>query len=420
MPCSVKLWLGVGAFAVLQMGLPGGFPGGVAMAPIALAAEGGEGGEGGEAGRTIPQSYALASQESRAFAYDAAPQIEHHIRHVHASYAASAAMARSLGEAIDELLVAPSQATLDAARAAWLEARPAYLVTEAFRFYDGPIEELEGRINAWPLNEAFIDYVEGAPTSGLINDPSRPIDLATILASDQVTDEADVTTGWHAIEFLLWGQDLRADLPGDRPFTDYVPGHGNNDRRRTYLRLVTEQLVEDLQALTTAWNPEATDGYAARLRTLPQREVLGRILNGMAILAGFELMSERLAVALDSGDQEDEHSCFSDNTKADFVYNLQGIDDVWSGDGAAGAGPSLRDLVAAADASLAERIDALLAVARARVAALGDPWDQVLAAPEDSPERLAAEAAVTAFADLAAGLRDAGAALGVLVVIPAS
>lgn len=421
MPSSVKLWLGVGVFAVLQTGLPPGLTGGGAVvAPLALAAEGGEGGEGGEAGPAMPQSYALASPDPRAFGYDAAPQIDHYIRHVHASYAVSAEEARRLRDAIAALLAEPSQATLDAAREAWLDARPAYLVTETFRFYDGPIEEVEGRINAWPLNEAFIDYVEGAPDSGLINDRSRPVDLATILANDQVTDEADVTTGWHAIEFLLWGQDLSVDGPGDRPFTDYLPGQGNNDRRREYLRLVTEQLGADLEALVAAWHPEAADGYAARFRALPQREALGRVLNGMAILAGFELMSERLAVALDSGDQEDEHSCFSDSTKADFVYNLQGIDDVWAGRGAAGAGPSIRDLVAARDASLAERIDARLAVAKARVAALGDPWDQVLAAPKDSPQRLAAEEAVIALLDLGAGLRDAGTALGVLVVIPAS
>ncbi len=420
MPPSFKLWLGVGVFAVLQTGLPAGMTGKFPIASAALAAEGGEGGEGGEAGLTLPQSYALGSQEPSDYSYDAAPQIEHYIRHVHDSYAASAKMARRLRGAITEFLAAPSQATLEAARAAWLEARPAYLVTETFRFYDGPIEELEARINAWPLNEGFIDYVEGAPESGLINDLSRSIDLATILAHDQVTDEADVTTGWHAIEFLLWGQDLRPDGPGDRPFSDYLEGQGNNDRRRDYLRLVTDQLVADLDALAGAWQPAAADGYAARLRAMPQREALGRILNGMAILAGFELMAERLAVALDSGDQEDEHSCFSDNTKVDFVYNLKGIADVWSGQGAAGRGPSIRDLVAAQDTALAARIDALFAVAETHVAALGDPWDQVLAAPENSPERLAAEQAVLAFQDLGAGLRDAGAALGVLVVIPAS
>ncbi len=59
-----------------------------------------------------------------------------------------------------------------------------------------------------------------------------------------------------------------------------------------------------------------------RLQAMPQREAIGRMVNGMAILAGFECMSERLGVALDSGDQEDEHSCFSDTTKQDFVNDL--------------------------------------------------------------------------------------------------
>lgn len=420
MSSSVKLWLGLGAFAVLHAGMPALTGSGPTIVPAAWAEEQGEGGEGGEGELSVPSSYALAITDADTLAYDARPQIEHHIRHVHASYAAAAEQARRLKAAIAALLAEPSAATLETARAAWLAARPSYLLTETFRFYDGPIEEIEGRINAWPLNEAFIDYVAGDPTAGLINDLSRPIDLATILAADQVTDEADVTTGWHAIEFLLWGQDLSATGPGNRPFTDYLPGRDNNDRRRHYLMLVTEQLVTDLDALAVAWRPDVEDGYAARFRALPPREALGRILNGMAILAGFELMSERLAVALDSGDQEDEHSCFSDNTKADFVYNLQGIEDVWMGQGAAGRGPALRQLVEARNAELAVRIDALFAAAKDRVATLGEPWDQVLAAPADSPERQAAEATVVALQNLAAGLRDAGTAIGVLVVIPAS
>ena len=268
------------------------------------------------------------------------------------------------------------------------------------------------------MNEAYIDYVEGKADAGLINDASFKIGLEDIEKSNQSKDEADVTTGWHAIEFLLWGQDLSADGPGNRPFTDYVAGTGNNDRRREYLKLVTAELAHELHELEGAWQLQNAAGYAKKLKAMPGREVIGRMVNGMAVLAGFEFMSERLAVALDSGDQEDEHSCFSDTTKQDFVYDLVGIKQVWTGDNEGGERAGLNDLVRSQDATLADRIDGLLADAETKVAALGDPWDQVLAAPKDSPERKAAEEVVGALQALGTGLKDAGSKLGVLVLIP--
>lgn len=413
---TIKVWLGIGIVGLAPIGglwHPGGASFGAA--PV-WAQEGGEGGEGGEAGG-VPSSYALQSSEPNAFAYDASAPIAAYAAHVHASYRDAAEAADRLLRAIDAMLAAPSAESLRAARRAWLDARPAYLRTEVFRFYDGPIEAIEGRINAWPINEAFIDYVQGAPQAGLVNDSSVPVSLEAINERDQVSDEADVTTGWHAIEFLLWGQDLSATGPGDRPFTDYVPGRDHNDRRRAYLRLVTQQLVDDLRSLALAWAPGAADNAAARFLALPPREALGRILNGMAILAGYELLSERLAVALDSGDQEDEHSCFSDNTKADFVHNLEGIRLIWRG-GAAGAG--LASLVSGLDPELAALVDERFEAATAAVDRLGDPWDQVLAAAPDSPPRQDAEAAVSALAELTQALKQVGSRLGVLVLVPSA
>lgn len=373
--------------------------------------EGGEGTEGGEGGGAAPTTYAIGSTDAGAFAYDGKPVVAAYAALVLKSYEEAKAEAQKLQAAVDAFLAAPSDDSLKAARAAWVAARPAYLRTETFRFYDGPIEDIEGNINAWPMNEAAIDYVEGNPNAGIINDGTTKIDEDTLEGLNQKKDEADVTVGWHAIEFLLWGQDLSADGPGNRPYTDYIAGTGNNDRRRAYLKLVTDHLVDELDELVDAWEPGDDSDYARKFLALDQREALGRIVNGMAILAGFEFMSERLAVALDSGDQEDEHSCFSDTTKQDFVQDLEGIKRVWTETG-------LDKLVASQDAATATQVTALLADAEQKVAKLGDPWDQVLASPKDSPARKDAEAVVAALQGLADGLKAAGNKLGVLVLIP--
>ncbi len=380
--------------------------------------EAGEAGEnGGESGGTLPSTYGLGSTDPNAYAYEARPQIEAYAGLVHDAYAKSAADAVAMKTAIEAMLASPSQATLDAARAAWVAARPAYIRTEAFRFYDGPIENVEGAINAWPLNEAYIDYVEGDPKAGLVNDATLTLDEKAIAGRNQAQDEKDVTTGWHAIEFLLWGQDLSATGPGNRPYTDYIDGKDSNDRRRLYLRIVTDELVEHLEGLEKAW-AEGGGNYRALFLGLDKREALGRMVNGMAILAGYEFMSERLGVALDSGDQEDEQSCFSDTTKQDFVADIEGLYQVWTGDSEGKTRPGLNDLVYNLDSATADEVERLFQDAIAKVNAMGEPWDRVLAADKSSPERQNAEAVVTALQALSDGLVKAGNKLGVLVLVP--
>lgn len=417
----LKTWTAMGLAA---LGTAGMAPAdGAAVTPlqppasmILADADGEGGGEGGGAGPST--TYALGSTDATSFAYDAKAQVDAYVDLVRANYARAADDAKLLQKAVDALLANPTATTLAEARKAWVAARPAYLRTEAFRFYDGPIEAVEGEINAWPVNEAYIDYVEGAPSSGIVNDPSWRLDAEGLDERNQKQDEADVTVGWHAVEFLLWGQDLSAEDPGARPHTDYVAGQASSDRRRTYLKLATGGLVKELDGLARAWADEAEDGAAARFRALPQREAIGRMVNGMAILAGYEMMSERMGVALDSGDQEDEQSCFSDTTRQDFVNGLAGIRQVWTGEADGASRPGLDELVRKLDAPTADRVDALLADAEAKLNALGDPLDRVLAAAPGSPERQAAEQAVASLQALSDGFVAAGNTLGVLVLIP--
>ncbi len=427
-----KTWMGVGLFALAGTAMPAATqvalasgdapihkagPAANQLAPLLLAQASDEGGEaGGEGGMAAPESYALPG--AAAPTYDAKSEIAAYAAGVHASYAASVENAKTMSAAIDALLANPTADTLAAARKAWVAARPSYLVTETYRFYDGPIEDVEGQINAWPMNEAFIDYVVGNDKAGIINDPSKDLSIATLIVDNQASDESDVTLGWHAIEFLLWGQDLSATGPGDRPVSDFIAGQGNNDRRRTYLKIVTDRMISDIQRVADAWAPGVADNYAASFVALPPAESIGRVFNGLGVLAGSELMSERMAVGLDSGDQEDEHSCFSDTTHQDFVYDVKGIENVWTGKYPNSAGPGMRDLVAKVDPALATEVDGLLADSTAKIATLGDPWDQVLAAAPDTQARKDAEAAVASLGVLADGFKRAGAKLGVLVQIP--
>ena len=142
-----------------------------------------------------------------------------------ATYEDAAAGARALRAAIDALVAAPTADRMATARQAWLAARTPYVQTEAFRFYDGPIDRVEMLINAWPIDESYIDYITGAPEAGIVNDAKGTPELSgpALIALNEREGEKSISTGYHAIEFLLWGQDRRADGPGARAATDYAP-----------------------------------------------------------------------------------------------------------------------------------------------------------------------------------------------------
>src|SRR4051794_7561183 len=78
---------------------------------------------------------------------------------VHANYVDILAHAQTLRTAAEALVANPSESTHAAAKQAWLDTRSIYGESEACRFYGGPIDQsgTEGRINAWPIDENFID-----------------------------------------------------------------------------------------------------------------------------------------------------------------------------------------------------------------------------------------------------------------------
>ncbi len=304
-----------------------------------------------------------------------------------AGYEDALSTARTLDAAIDALVASPSAETLDAARSAWKDARKPYQQTEAFRFGNPVVDDWEGRVNAWPLDEGLIDYVaasygsesdeNGLYAANVIANSSLLIDGVEVDASDitpaflqDVLQEAggvesNVATGYHAIEFLLWGQDLNGTGPGagDRPATDFDTAsctNGNCDRRAAYLKAASELLVSDLEEMVGNWQ----EGGAARA-ALPDVGIAG-ILTGLGSLSFGELAGERMKLGLLLHDPEEEHDCFSDNTHMSHFFDALGIQNVYEGtymrmDGTVVEGPSVSDLVAAKDPALDAEIRALLA-----------------------------------------------------------
>lgn len=363
-----------------------------------------------------------------------------------AGYTDSLATARALQTAVQALVAAPSAETLEAAKTAWRAARVPYQQTEVFRFGNPIVDEWEGRVNAWPLDEGLIDYVDSSygqseenplSTLNVIASPKITIGAAEIDASaitpaliKETLHEADgieanVASGYHAIEFLLWGQDLNGTGAGAgaRPFTDFLAAEGctggNCDRRAAYLTAATDLLVADLEEMAANW---AAAGAARAAVTADPAKGVQAMLTGMGSLSYGEQAGERMKLGLMLNDPEEEHDCFSDNTHDSHFYDGLGVRNVYLGsytrpDGSVVSGPSLSELVAAKDGAVDTQLKAELDASVAALQAIktaaegGFAYDQMLAAGNKDGEALIM-GAVNALVTQTASIERAVTALG--------
>jgi len=332
-----------------------------------------------------------------------------------------------LETAINAFTANPTEQGFADAKTKWKEARESYGTTEAFRFANGPIDDEdgpEGLINAWPLDENYIDYVDNNGTvlnGGIINDavsfPDITKDLLISLNEDG--GEKNISTGYHAIEFLLWGQDLTAPSEkkaGLREYTDYVDGGTamNQDRRRDYLNVVADLLTDHLAYLVDQWK---TGGeYRTIFLALPVNTALQNIYLGIVTLSYAELAVERIDVALTNKDQEDEHSCFSDNTHRDVALNFEGVANVYTGKYGSVSGPSLADLVEQANPQFAADTETAINKTRTDIAAMAIPFDFAISGGAESVEGAKVKAVVNVLRDeLSANLIAGASSIGITV-----
>ena len=332
-----------------------------------------------------------------------------------ASYQDSLASAKLLQTSLQVLVEAPTQANLKQARNAWKAARVPYMQTEVFRFGNSIVDDWEGKVNAWPLDEGLIDYVA---TSYGGESEDNPFYTANVIAKDTIVlsgneisthvitkellsdtlhevdgVEANVATGYHAVEFLLWGQDLNGTKAGagNRPASDFDVKNctgGRCDKRNQFLLVSTELLIDDLAWMVDQWK---INGAARQSLLNNTSDAITSIFTGMGSLSYGELAGERVKLGVLLHDPEEEHDCFSDNTHNSHFYDVKGIANVYSGEykkinGELVSGPSISDLVkkqsTSVDTDIVNTINASLSAAQVLVDSAekqGVAYDQLLA-----------------------------------------
>ncbi len=326
-------------------------------------------------------SLAISETEAKAI-------IKHYAELAYWNFEDALITAKALKVAVQNLVDNPSEITLTKARQAWKQARIPYSQSEVFRFGNAIVDNWEGQLNAWPLDEGLVDYVqadnytyehgnEGALANIIANETlqvgSQQTDL-TVLSPELLASlnelggsEVNVATGYHAIEFLLWGQDLNGNGPGagNRPYTDYSLGaectNGHCQRRGEYLIAAADLLVYDLEYMAQQWHPGMIGNYREKLLGEDIGQGLRKMLFGMGSLALGELAGERMKVALEANSPEEEQDCFSDNTHHSHYYNGIASFNVYSGyyqraDGKELNGPSIAAWVRSREPEMASRV----------------------------------------------------------------
>ena len=316
----------------------------------------------------------LSTQMSFAQTQTIQSSVNSYSEHVHSSYAETLKRAKLLQTAIKEFTATPSVMTQEIAKNTWKYARESYGQTEVFRFYNGPIDRdggPEGLLNSWPLDESYIDYTVGSPETGIINNIAEfpEVTKELLVSLNELDGEKNISTGYHAIEFLLWGQDFFVDGPGQRSYTDYVDAP-NAARRAQYLNIVADLLVEDVAGLESEWRAGETN-FRAEFETLKDTVALKKLLSGIIFMAGDELSGERMYVAYDTQGQEDEHSCFSDMTHMDIMWNYLGVENVIKATNLLGL-PELQGK------AVTKRIEDRMVSLRALLATIPVPFDQAI------------------------------------------
>jgi putative iron-regulated protein len=323
--------------------------------------------------------------------------------------------AQALSQAINEFIKTPTEARLQAAKVSWLAARPFYQRTESMRFYAGPIDDDDGpeaQINAWPMDEQIIETM-------IADAATFPNFTPEILADqNQREGEKDITCGFHAIEFILWGPDTDPAGPGNRPLSDLTTST-TAKRRLAYLKACTELLVSDLQYVADDWKAGKLGNFRAMFVEGASLS-LQQIFTGICLLAGHEWAGSRLQVAYDTQEQEEELSCFSDSTQADIVASAEGILTFWTGelkrrDGSTVQTTGLREIVRSVDAALADKLDAEVRNSVASAQAVPRPFDQAIRGKDDAPGRVAVARLIRSLEDQSELFREVARKLGYVI-----
>lgn len=278
---------------------------------------------------------------------------------IYNTYRDLADRAEKLNAAITEFQFQTTDINLSAAQQQWMNTRRPWEQSEAFLFGPVDTEGLDPAMDSWPVNAVDLQNL---------------LDSDTELTVESVSALSDDLKGFHVIEFLLWGAD------GSKTSADFT------ERELQYLGAVASVLANDTQRLAQGWNPNDGNFLAEFAQagsgstTYPtQTAALQELITGMIGIAG-ELASVKLEDPIRLSDATLVESQFSLNSRADFMDNVRGIRNAYTGNYLLSEGPGLNALIKSTNPALDETINSQIEAAIAAIDAIPQPFAEAISA----------------------------------------
>ncbi len=211
-----------------------------------------------------------------------------------------------LRKRIESFLAEPTDENLILAQQAWNQTHQSYVAAK-FGLLPPDGRRLDYLIDAWPMQPGFLDTLPEYPASGVIGDSSIEITIDNLRQQHGITDDSEVSLGFHALEYLLFS----------RPIADFTAlekdPENKINRRRLALSLITQALEEDIKT-TAALVPKQ---YAS-LDESTSNQLLAQFVTGTLHRLQTAFQESNLMTAQDQG-----HSTFSQTSLATLGAELK-------------------------------------------------------------------------------------------------
>lgn len=322
------------------------------------------------------------------------------------TYQSLAEAALEMRAANEALKADPSDETMQAASDAWMKARIAWEISEAFLF--GPVGEqaldIDGHIDSWPLERDQIDEKLAGEALGLTGREAWQWDAEVI--------------GFHVTEYLLY-RDGKS-----RPVADVTTAELN------YLTAATDALVWDCVLAYVAWvgednvtaemkavfneNPDVVEhlnnnpnykNFAQRLTTKEGYSSWGDALSEIAVgaseIAG-EVGATKIEAPYAAQKTEDVESWYSWHSLDDYQNNIRSIKNAYLGgmDDSSRQDTSLSAYLAENNATLDTQLKDKIDDCLSKIAAIGKDGKSFYEVVRDQTNGAEVEAAVDACIEL--------------------
>jgi len=253
-----------------------------------------------------------------------------------ATFGSALSQGRALKEAVSAFVKDPKAETHLLAKVSWMRARLPFLQSEFSRM-SADSDKIDGdysnRLNGWPIDPGHIDYIANEPGENIIsNEEKYPAINSELLRSINLkAGKSDFTTGYHVIEFLLWGEDLNKSSSGKRSYKDYEENNSALAKRRAdYLVACCDLLIGDLEDLASEWDSGRKNNLRSRLESMPPDQAISKIMGRVSFLAD-DLAKSQIDPIIAKELVFQEQSTFSDTTHFDFLHTVAGISNLAAG-----------------------------------------------------------------------------------------